>query len=542
VARQAHGHDWNAEKLALEFHRQAARIDSLPRFFLFAGAVTQPFRTVAMPSSEPLENLIRVLDVAIDEKDSYQHQRTFAWDQQRVLDKTDESRNPYGTPQSFFAVWGTPFLAGSVHQIGDQSTSYTLRSSAKAMWRSHGLTSPVYLRVTTHKFWWGDNCYPDQAFSIVPPELAEYRHLKVEEFDGDLCDVVESSPRRERLWFSRNTARLRGYLQLSDRGPFDNLLKSKTIANIAGKEFKSWGDYFDWRRRKFVFLSRDDQLRLTLAEHAARDFSMTQPSLIVRFRDYREIIPGVWWPFQEDAAEGLQMPDGFRYKVSTFRVQEIRTGVDLGETIDELEPKEGQSVVDERFVFPFYNQSESKVEAYQHIELADVDAHERLRAERIVAKIRQPFEQLVGKPAPAFPPGTWVGGPRPNLEGQPYLVYFWAGWYGPSHDELRELRQMSKDGYIIIGFHAKGSDASTVERVQKDTNLGQPTFLPFHEEAGLDGSTMGTYAAKVLPYCLVVDAKGIVAGHGSLREESGAIIQLFQRLSQQSNDTSRTQK
>jgi hypothetical protein len=353
-------------------------------------------------------------------------------------------------------VWGTPFLAGRVDQTGDQSASHTLRLGAKEMWRDHVLTNPYYLKVTTHKFWWGESCYQNQAFSIVPPELAEYRHLISEEFDGELCDVVESPSRRERMWLSRNTARLRGYLQLTDRGPFDDIIKSKTVTNIAGKEFQSLPEYAEWRRRNYVFLPRDDQLKLTLAELATRDFSIAQPSLIVRFRDYREILPGIWWPFQEDAAQCSPTPGGFRYMVSTFRVQELRTDVELHEIINELEPKEGQSVIDERFVIPFNNQFGPKSDEQQSVQLLNAKPEELLRGEKIIATIRRPFEQLVGKPAPALPPGDWLGSRRPNMDGRPYLIYFWAVWYGPSHDEFRELRQLSKDGATIIGFHPGG--------------------------------------------------------------------------------------
>jgi hypothetical protein len=66
--------------------------------------------------------------------------------------------------------------------------------------------------------------------------------------------------------------------------------------------------------------------------------------------------------------------------------------------------------------------------------------------------------------------------------------------------------------------------------------------LPSDADTVGQGSKNAVYAAKLLPYCLVVDAKGIVAGHGSLRENDGEIIRLFQQLCQQSEDVSRAHK
>ena len=83
----------------------------------------------------------------------------------------------------------------------------------------------------------------------------------------------------------------------------------------------------------------------------------------------------------------------------------------------------------------------------------DAKTQEQLRSEKIIATIRRPFEQLVGKPAREFPAGKWLGDSRPTLEGRPYLIHFWAVWHGPGHIQFQVLRQMSSEGATIIGFH-----------------------------------------------------------------------------------------
>ena len=97
--------------------------------------------------------------------------------------------------------------------MGEQPPFHVFRGNAREMWKDNQLSNPNYLLATTHKFWWGDNSYRHQCFSSIPPELAKYRQLASEEFDGQICDVVESPTRQERLWFSQDTGQLRGYLK-----------------------------------------------------------------------------------------------------------------------------------------------------------------------------------------------------------------------------------------------------------------------------------------------------------------------------------------
>ena len=94
--------------------------------------------------------------------------------------------------------------------------------------------------------------------------------------------------------------------------------------------------------------AREKQLKLDLAWLETQDFDTARPSLFVRFRDYREISPGIWWPFQEDRAQGFPSDNGYQCMRSTYRVQEVRTDVDLQATVRDLQPKEGESVQDQR--------------------------------------------------------------------------------------------------------------------------------------------------------------------------------------------------
>lgn len=81
-------------------------------------------------------------------------------------------------------------------------------------------------------------------------------------------------------------------------------------------------------------------------------FDVFGPNELIRFRDDREIAPGVWIPFREDRAF-THGADNDRSKHKYIRlwvsVDEVKTGMDLTEIVQASEPKEGERIQDQRF-------------------------------------------------------------------------------------------------------------------------------------------------------------------------------------------------
>jgi thiol-disulfide isomerase/thioredoxin len=136
----------------------------------------------------------------------------------------------------------------------------------------------------------------------------------------------------------------------------------------------------------------------------------------------------------------------------------------------------------------------------------------------ILKRLTQPVEDLVGKPAPTLPAEGWVGGQRPDLAGRPFLLHFWATWCGPCKNDLPRLKTLAERGATILGMHPAGTPAEEVEKFIRDEKLGYPTFLSTDRSRDGNSPRIGDYPAGVLPYCILIDAQGKVAGHGSLSE------------------------
>ena len=125
----------------------------------------------------------------------------------------------------------------------------------------------------------------------------------------------------------------------------------------------------------------------------------------------------------------------------------------------------------------------------------------------------RPIEAMVGKPAPALPAKGWVGGKRPDVEGKPYLLRFWATACGPCKNDVPLLKLFEEQGGIIVGMHPHGATAEEVEAMTRDQKLGHATFLE-SEKTDAKEPKIGGYPAAVFPYYVLVDAEGRVAAHG----------------------------
>ena len=134
------------------------------------------------------------------------------------------------------------------------------------------------------------------------------------------------------------------------------------------------------------------------------------------------------------------------------------------------------------------------------------------------------FEKMIGKPAPPLPRVGWVGGKRPNVEGKPYLIHFWARWHGPSKTELSIVRELSQQGVTVVGMHTS-TDERSVQKASEEAGLIHPTHVAFQRESAF----IGGYPPRQA-YCIIVDANGFVVGHGSLGIQKDRIIEQLVEL------------
>ena len=531
-----------ATELALRAHAQAAAIDKLPRFYLRAQGSTGGDYVVKSGTDDPLENLIRALDPDVPDAEWYQYEQVFAWDEEHFVvgspatasSAPDQPDSPVadGHPGFRFVNWGMRDLSGERGQ-GSEKPRHVLRANAAAMWKDIHLSDPNYLLATWHEFWWGDNnANHNQHFggASVPPKVSTYHRLGDEEFDGETCEVVEARARFERLWISRKTGLIRGYVNIYTNGQDPGFHNSKAVQDIAGRSFATRREYADWYRTERELLPEQKQWALHIAWSDSVDWGNTRPGLIVRFRDFREIAPGVWWPLREDRAQGRVTDDGFDGMVSNFTVRTVLTDFDLSATIDAIRPKEGEHVQDQRYEVPVsYEYRSDRTEA-EILGMVDDAYQERLKNEAILRRLKEPFEKMVSQPAPTLPEDGWIGGARPDLRGKPYLVHIWATWCAPCKNDLPMLKRLVDSGALVIGLHPAGTPADQMAEVIEEFELGHPTFVDADDDSPPGSRTIAGHPANMFPYYILVDAEGNVAAHGSLSEDNWRLLAMFREL------------
>ncbi len=359
-----------ANRLAWSVHARAGAIDQLQRFSLVARHASFSANRNAgvasagyggeggirlegdQPNAEAVfrRALRNMPDVAAD--GWFRFRGAFAWDEQTMAcGIATEGELSNQTLQQVLnqgsTWWGTKDgQAGSRAGQLDGTAKHYLQQDISHVW-PHAHHCINFILATRHQFWWGDNSHHNLHLtgSSVPPELADYELLSPQVFDLEVCDVLFSKARLERLWVNRETGYLRGYLcyhPATNRGK--EFLQSELVREICGQRFESPDDWNQWAKANYSNLTSRQKLAI---EKTSNELSSTQelrPAVLVRFGDYRPIAQGIDWPFQEDRLQFL----GKEPFYSIARITEIRTDLDLTPVYQQLQPKAGELVQDQR--------------------------------------------------------------------------------------------------------------------------------------------------------------------------------------------------
>lgn len=510
-----------AKALALKVHAATAAMDSLPRFYYRIKSGNAVVDTMRARDDLSVEGLKEALDGPVADVDFLQWGVTFAWTEKHAYWGNGDHEGPRfgeaGKLSRQDRVW-TKDLAFERNSTADQPARFVYTRTAKQLWEMQ-LCELAYFRVTPHRFWWATSQNHIDNLSLVPPEEADYRYVRTELFDDVLCDVIESFDRAERLWIRRITGRLHGVLAFRPRGGAqDPFFDNERVRKIAGRSFATLLEYSNWYSGDSITPEQKTEIAQILYE---LQFDSLRPNELIRFRDYRQVAPGVWIPFREDrafthSADGD--PKRYKYIRLWVAVQEVKTDIDLSDTVESLLPKEGEAIQDQRFgVVVNYNFQRDRTQG-QFLELIETERNKQRANSELLNRAIAPIKALVGKPAPELPTDGWVGGPPPKLVDQPYLVHFWATWCGPCKNDLRLLKELAAEGITVVGMHPAGTPAEDIAKVIDDRELRYPTYVASAKADG-DERKIGGYPVAFFPYCILVDGTGRIVGHGSLGPE-----------------------
>lgn len=373
---------------------------------------------------------------------------------------------------------------------------------------------PAQLSVSHQSYWWGRGVHHTIATSSVSPDSATYRELPAETFGDEVCRVLESAGRSERMWVSARTGRLRGVLVYTHQGFFAPFYLQPIVTKIVGHDVKSRDEY------RMLFNDgpgrlpneKQDQLNLAWAEYF---FDSAIPMCLYVFSDYREIAPQQWYPFRVRTSQwhhNKQNEQYYSYINSETTVTEVAIDrTDLKAYWTPLLPKEGEKIQDQRFAVAV---------DYEYRKDRTIDEIEMLVSERmlkfaesevLLAELRRPLNQMLNKPAPELPIERWIG-MRPDLKGKAYLLHFWATWCGPCKNDIPLLNELAKKD-IVIGVHPKGTSEEEIRRGIVDSKMTYSTIVADSEAEHPLG-----YPVSMYPYCIKIDESGNVVKHGSLND------------------------
>lgn len=256
------------------------------------------------------------------------------------------------------------------------------------------------------------------------------------------------------------------------------------------------------------------------------------------FSDFRDVGGGRSFPFREDflfyGHEGDEKT--FVSIRRTVTVTEVVADRPLEDGLFEEPLKEGATVHDEIHQPPLRYQHKARFNAGEWEAIVKKAA---ARQEEEDAE-RRKIDQLLGRPAPALPAGTWLNS-KPltwaDLRGKIVILKFWSVGCAPCYGELPALRGPDDKGkatedkdarfpIVYLGVHAAGANQKEIEKVVKEYALGAPICID-------EGQQKGFFArceVRAIPTSVAVDEEGRVIAHGTFSDVLTAATQRRTKL------------
>jgi peroxiredoxin len=260
------------------------------------------------------------------------------------------------------------------------------------------------------------------------------------------------------------------------------------------------------------------------------------PTSVSHCGDFREITPGVWYPFRiTDFTFDIWAMIGQGWAVPTYRRETTIETVHSAARIDDAVFRDVTApagtvvhVMDE--LGQYVGQVQQPEDGIPWLSLKRyLELSSQARGQPQVQQLRRrATDALIGQPAPAFPrKATWLNG-RPltweSLRGRIVVLGCWAEWSEACREELERLNQLHragpKDRLAIVGVHPPGSEPAEIAKMIDTLKLDFPICVDATAAAGASawGELLGRLGVRSVPHTVVVNAEGEIVASGHLTD------------------------
>ncbi len=333
----------DADRIVAAARARTFGLQKFPKLKLKHSYWNAPVLSMQNEQEKSLENLWKSRTEKSDRVKRVEMAITLAWDQAKLLIRTDFQNRSDGSLYTDYRYWdGSEGLHGNISEESRGIARYA--SLDDLMNHFQGMDLPYLIASGNRLPWPGSDAFIDHE---IAPALTRYQKVGYEVIDGMPCDIYDGAARSERLWIGQSTGLVKAHCRSFAHHVLPNYY-TELVKEVAGRTFADVGEYRTWSKQQ------NPQLLAKLsALWAVVHWPSAKPGSLHVFSNYRQLGDGVQLPMRCERLivhpNGRNKAGGFNYTYAETAIDEVTEEFDLNVLTEEILPKRGDTIWDRRF-------------------------------------------------------------------------------------------------------------------------------------------------------------------------------------------------